>query len=763
MSRNAGRNGQCACYWCKLEISLDEFLLAVYPDREMIIQDETNLARRLPAGLISFLGLIVFCPAPSSGYSIEPTHPRIYLTQTTIDSFRYRCLDISPMKEEYEEVKTWVDGCGQPSGNEYVFASEVLVILMTYVVEDGNPTYLSKAKAWLNRLRDQGVSGDKWTLGLRLRALSLGYDWLYHDLSRQERASYAAAVVQIADYLKSAPRFTSTANQYSDYSNIFYWHFSYIMFAGIALDGESGFADKASEYLDCMEAELKNHMIPATNQVAGSNGGWHEGLGDYTSMTSCPFAHIVEAWRTAAGENLFSHSSFLEFLPQFLFYCRRPHDGNYVEIGDIELPATWNAANVMAEGDLMPLVEARYQNGFAKYICNQILPHPSYKFNNWAYLLWYDPGVADLDADTIPISMCFDGVGYAVVRTGWDEDAAFALLRAGIWYSGHQHDDQGSIILHRKGTLATEGGEYGYDDAIYHNTLLIGGSQTHYARNRVQFWQEMEGTEYDLGGITAFESGDCYTYVVCDIGRAYDSHKVDYFQREFVCAGSDCFVVFDRVRSRSVAHEKRFLLNCLNAPLIESGVVRISDGEGVLLCSTVLPKNAAMKYQRNDVGRYRVEIEPSVRQADDHFLHVLYLCDDIHSQFPSVEGVDAGNMLGVYVGGDRLLLFGSAPGRIDTVLYPVGGTDSVTHLLFNMYPNTDYRVYCDGAGIVVTTGVLDGLPTKEVVSTFHGGLSFRLPSRTMRTDVDSAIEEDREGNRGGEEVKMCAGGYLDEE
>jgi hypothetical protein len=726
------------------------------------MRNEMNLASRLPCGVMSVVGLIVFCPTSSSSYSVEPTHPRIYVTQATVDSFRHRCLNTSPIKEEYEEVRTWVDARSQPSRNEYVFASEVLVILITCMVEEENLVYLSKAKTWLNRLRDEGISVDKWTLGLRLRALSVGYDWLYHDLSQEERASYAAAMVQIADYLKSAPRFVSRANQYSDYSNIFYWHFSYIMLAGIALHGERGFAEKASEYLDYMETELKDHMIPATNQVAGSNGGWHEGLADYTSMTSCPFAHIVEAWRTAVGEDLFPESSFLEFLPQFLLYCRRPHDGNYAEIGDIELPAVWNAANVMAEGACMPLMEARYQNRFAKYICDQILPHPSYKFNNWGYLLWYDPEVADLDTDTIPLSIHFDGVGYAVVRTGWDEDAAFALLRAGILYSGHQHDDQGSIILHRKGTLVTEGGEYGYDDAIYHNTLLIGGGQTHYARNSVQFWQEMEGTEYDLGGITAFEDGDGYTYVACDIGSAYDSRKVDYFQREFACVEPEYFVIFDRVRSRSAAHRKKFLLNCLNAPSIENNMVRIREGDGALLSLTVLPKNASIKYGPNDVGRFRVEIEPSVPQLEDRFLHVLYPCDDIHSQFPSIEVVDVQNMLGAYIGGDRLLLFGSAPGRIDSVRYPLGGTGGVTHLLFNMYPNTHYRVYGDDTGFVVTTALLDGSPIKEVTSTFHGVLSFVAPSQTMRTDIGAAIEEHGEGNATEEEVTICARRCLNE-
>jgi len=61
-------------------------------------------------------------------------------------------------------------------------------------------------------------------------------------------------------------------------------------------------------------------------------------------------------------------------------------------------------------------------------------------------------------------SHAFPYAGYYVMRTGWEPDAMWAVLDAGHFGYGHQHEDKLSLLLHAYGRLLlTEGGNYAYD------------------------------------------------------------------------------------------------------------------------------------------------------------------------------------------------------------------------------------------------------------------------------------------------------------
>jgi hypothetical protein len=82
-------------------------------------------------------------------------------------------------------------------------------------------------------------------------------------------------------------------------------------------------------------------------------------------------------------------------------------------------------------------------------------------------------------------SHAFPYAGYYVMRTGWEPDAVWALLDAGHFGYGHQHEDKLSLLLHAHGRLLlTEGGNYAYDASEMrryvlstraHNTIRVDG------------------------------------------------------------------------------------------------------------------------------------------------------------------------------------------------------------------------------------------------------------------------------------------------
>lgn len=95
--------------------------------------------------------------------------------------------------------------------------------------------------------------------------------------------------------------------------------------------------------------------------------------------------------------------------------------------------------------------------------------------------------LADGDSSCQPeeTSMLLPWSGLAVMRTGWAKSDAWAMLDAGPFGRGHQHEDKLNLLFYAGGKLLlTEGGNYAYDespmrsyvlDTASHNTVRVDG------------------------------------------------------------------------------------------------------------------------------------------------------------------------------------------------------------------------------------------------------------------------------------------------
>lgn len=88
--------------------------------------------------------------------------------------------------------------------------------------------------------------------------------------------------------------------------------------------------------------------------------------------------------------------------------------------------------------------------------------------------------------------------GFVVMRTGWTQDAVWALLDGGPFGRAHQHEDKLNVLFYANGKLLlTEGGNYAYDaspmrsyvlDTASHNTVRVDGKPQN---RKVSYqWQE---------------------------------------------------------------------------------------------------------------------------------------------------------------------------------------------------------------------------------------------------------------------------------
>jgi len=581
-----------------------------------------RLRPRVPfAALAALLTIVLSDPraAAADATRILPEHPRIFLRAADIPALRDRCRSAPRVKEAYKFIRGFAYGWDMQS-NLWVVPDELSAVLVAYIVEDRDPKILARARAFIDAFSK--VEGDSWTRPRMLKALAQAYDWLHPDLSAAEKKALAARIRNLVEAMRKVYR-------HSDYNNHVYLEYGPIIYAGLALAGDGVDDDLARSCLEEAEPLLKEHLIPAVNQVAGGDrGGWHESM-SYFSFFAYEFAHQLEAWRTATGEDLFAACSGLRGAAHWFLYATRPHDGSMAPIADIDTPERWG----WQEAAIFPLLASRYRDTIAQGAAVRFAPEQASRL--WPTALWLDTSMEPASEESLPAAALFPGIGWAAMRSSWEKDATWAVFVCGDYYAGHQHSDQNQFIISRGGYLAIDAGEYGAKATRFHNTVLIGDGQRVYPTDPLRFCAPIAvGSEFDTGDIIAFEENPHFTYVVGDASNAYGRFEggkrvgeAPVFVRRFIFIKPATFVVDDLVRSR--AAPVRWLLHAEEEPAVSGKSIRIGEGEGELFCETILPRDSTIATSADKGGRrerafHRIEVAARDGAGEVRFLHVLH-------------------------------------------------------------------------------------------------------------------------------------------
>lgn len=280
----------------------------------------------------------------------------------------------------------------------------------------------------------------------------------------------------------------------------------------------------------------------------------------------------------------------------------------------------------------------------------------------WPYVLWWDPSVNDTDIMTLPLSRIFGGLGWASMRSDWTKNATYALFVSGDYYSGHQHMDQNSFVIHKFAPLAIDAGGYGAKGTEYHNTVLIGKGQRSYRNDPRRYYAPIEqNSEFDTGTIVSSASNEHFVYVAGEATNAHGEFRfgkrldrpVNLALRQFLFLRPDLFVVFDRVKTTRRETPVSWLLHSHNQPKIDGNLVTITNGEGRLFSRTLLPSNPQVVTEVQVGGSskredYLVRIE-SPSGLDHQFLHVLFTADSKAQHMPKLALMRDSGRVGVKI------------------------------------------------------------------------------------------------------------------
>ncbi len=573
------------------------------------------------------------------GATVVSGHPRIYLRQGDLAALRTRAKATPKISGYYKLLKAAADGRSARSGNDEVAGFELESLALCHVVEHPSLVYRDKALAGWLRTSYAAGSMSHWDLPFAVMSHALALDWMWADLTAQQRTAIGNALVAMMDDLYGYASHWDSANQMSDYSNQFYFHLGALAFAGAVLSGEGINDTRAAFYLGEAERNLGAGMLPAMNQEAGGdselgltsglvgNGGWGEDMG-HLQMTHPLLGRMLEAWRTSTGQDLFPRFNGLAKINQYALYLRRPN-GKLSPKGNADYDRSFSDKHM---GTLGALTSTRYQDKMGKLVKDLTYGRKAYGFHQLGPVLWYNEKLADLDLTQLPRSILFQGQGEVVVRSGFDANSTWVYLRSGPIYSGHQHDDQGNLLIEAHGSeLFVENAGHGNDETINHNTLRIGGDQIAYGDNALQFARPVAGTTYERGKITQFTQGPTFTYAASDFGNAYPTTVVSppragKVTREVVTVLPDIVVVRDRVTATGAVE---FLLHTWMTGTTTtvdaaSKTITAVRGSGRAWVKTLLP--AAAKLTNVVQGQTRLlTVTPTRPQATETLLHVFYL------------------------------------------------------------------------------------------------------------------------------------------
>lgn len=600
-------------------------------------------------------------------YAIAEGHPRIFLTPDRISGIRARCANKANAQSRYYTVLKEFGDSYSPM-NRKPSVSDCLNLAFLYAVgEVPGVEYSRRSVNEYGRLGAEllvQLEPPK-DLGYFKRYTPhfiACYDWLFHAMTPGQRAVVFAKMSGVADSMRSSMnkviggRFRETREMYAFYG---------LAFSG---DGASIFPDDegsarkvdstAKEYCDFFVSWWRDQnlrLLEAACAMGGYPAGTMYGESPYPSKL-----WAFDAWATAGKEDIHAAASAIHGYPLFWLYQMLPYPshvrydnasgrsgqrGAIVRFGDyryngftavsgpgnfITTAQAQGRAVTSGSADLAAVYNwmIQYQGDF------EIAPFGGpFQTKKWLGagppLVWdiiFRDGTITAASPSqmgLPLAYHFgtvasgaplkpdfpdgkpEGSGIVVMRSSWDDTAGTLLwFKASSYPVVHDHRDQGSFQIYKKGWLAIDSGQYEETEhrgnyasrTVAHNTILVyrpGESLDRektdpvwkgYANDGGQRWvdpprkvAELSDAEHFLGGIRAVAGvPHMFDYVRADTTRSYNSTlitsdrhspKVSHVTRDILFLRPDeLIVMYDRVVSTKAEYPKRWLLHSVYRP-----------------------------------------------------------------------------------------------------------------------------------------------------------------------------------------------------
>lgn len=272
------------------------------------------------------------------------------------------------------------------------------------------------------------------------------------------------------------------------------------------------------EFLDCIVEGFEEWLRYPGNVLQnkkgnlGPDGDFVEYVG-YMSYAFCNFSVFEELYRKTTGDDRFFKIEILAKLPDFYISLLQILKSGVqpADFGDTTRKITSNAhfifylANYYSRGDLLAFFQKMYQK-------------PTHPFDFY----FYPEEPAEYNYKSLPLEAVYNHTGFAVVRSGYNEEDTFFAIKTGESWN-HNHRDVGSFVLSYNGNeFIIDSGHCIYTNPVYlsyyvtpqaHNVILKDGEGQPQDATHC-------GTKY-CGCFPVFLNTPFYKYLLADCTGPY--------------------------------------------------------------------------------------------------------------------------------------------------------------------------------------------------------------------------------------------------
>jgi hypothetical protein len=225
--------------------------------------------------------------------------------------------------------------------------------------------------------------------------------------------------------------------------------------------------------------------------------------------------------------------------------------------------------------------------------------------------------------------------GHFIARSSWREDGTIVTFRSTDHYGDHNHHDQGSFILYRRGLLAVDPPVYRkvrgpQEPTAVHNTLLLGGNGQRDCRGQnfpaVEIFEQNRtaGQKLETGDILFHTEQGKWAAVAGQFAQAYDSLLVESCVRQLLFVRPGTVLVVDHLKAP--AGQKlpsvEWLLQVPNQPDATTYGIRASNEKSWLRLVRHYPDQGSVSpaVKATDVGSYTASLGGGVRGQEELLL-----------------------------------------------------------------------------------------------------------------------------------------------
>lgn len=513
---------------------------------------------------------------------VKLDHPRLWMTNDRLSEFK-KAVKKDPnhctWSTFYEKsVLPWMDRdiTREPAGypnhtrtapiwrQTYIDLQEVWYAIRHLaiggeVTDDAAMT--ARAKEWLLEVANwdpMGVTSraytDEWAYRV-CNALAWGYDWLYDELSEDERATVRAALLERTRDIAEHAILNAKIHMFPYDSHAVRSVSSCIIPACIALlkDDETG---QAQDWLHYSIEFLYTVYSP----WGDAEGGWAEG--PHYWMTGISYLLDAANWLKSYTDLNIYERPFLQNTADFPLFTKAP-DTRRATFGD---DSTMGDLSCIKIGMNLRQFGGVTGNGAYQWYCEENLrlnPGTENDFYNWG---WWDTRFDELafytDWPTVEATppesgfRHFKGIGWVGIQHAMadpDEHIQFVFKSSPYGAISHSHGDQNAFCMSAFGEdLAIQSGYYVAFNSSMHrnwrrqtrskNAILINGKGQYAEKDKAKALAAN-------GRIVAAEQREDHIYICGDATAAYQSlsPEVTRAEREIYFVRNSYFVIIDKV------------------------------------------------------------------------------------------------------------------------------------------------------------------------------------------------------------------------